>query len=150
MPPRDTHPTVTVPSTESVIGDSLKSVAEGNRALISFTDIPGKGRGVVADEDIAAGTVIEVAPIITIPIFDKDPYDPPHAFGWDWERSAIVLGLTSLCNEDNDYNPNCYYIFNDRDMVSTLVSLRAIGRGEEITIAYNCRREWMSNCAARK
>ena len=41
--------------------------------MISFTDIPGKGRGVVADEDIAAGTVIEVAPIITIPIFDKDP-----------------------------------------------------------------------------
>jgi hypothetical protein len=118
--------------------------------MISVTDIPGKGRGVVAKEDIAAGTVIEVAPIITIPIFDKDPYDPPHSFGWDWERNAIVLGLTSLCNEDDDYNPNCHVILNDRDMVSKLIALRPINRGEEITIAYNCRRHWMGDRTAKE
>jgi hypothetical protein len=88
------------------------------RAYDTYPAFFGKGRRVVADEQFAAATVIGIVPIITIPISIKIP---TACVGWDWELNATC---SPRCNEENDYDPNCYYIVNDRDMVSTLVSLR--------------------------
>ncbi|MEO5375601.1 MAG: SET domain-containing protein-lysine N-methyltransferase [Alphaproteobacteria bacterium] len=110
---------------------------------------PGKGRGVLAGEDIAKGELIERSPVLIIPDADRAGIDPSiiftYIFMWEHDtveedlykhkgRAGIALGYTSLLN--HSYTPNADFVRHiDHDYLD-IVALRDIKTGEEITIDY--------------
>src|SRR5436853_7920953 len=68
---------------------------------------PAKGRGIFATRTIAAGTVIESAPVIIVPAAQCPLLDKTilHDYYFDWAgdpdgdgSGAVALGLVALCN----------------------------------------------------
>jgi uncharacterized protein len=138
------------------IGVSAHAAAEGRltpsssqRAALRIAHFPGRGRGVVAEERLAAGQLVERSPVLVIPGKDRAGTDPTIVFTYVfmWEhgtieedlyehegRAAIALGYTSLLN--HSYKPNCEFIRHIDEFVIDLVALRDIEAGEELTIDY--------------
>ena len=108
-----------------------------------------RGRGVVAEADIPAGTLIERSPVLVIPPGDRAAVDQgivfTYVFMWEHDtteedlyrhegRAAIALGYTSLLN--HSYTPNCDFVRHIDELVIDLVAHRDIAAGEELTIDY--------------
>jgi SET domain-containing protein len=106
---------------------------------------PVKGRGIFATGKIAAGTVIEEAPVVVLSAADCAALDRTilyeYYFHWDGDpdgdgRGALGLGLVTLCNHSS--RPKARVTRNlDRDTLS-LVALLPLDAGDEVTIDYNC------------
>jgi uncharacterized protein len=127
---------------------NLRPIANGfdppNHRLQIRND-PLKGRGVFAGEPIAAGTVIEAAPVIIVPAAQRQPLDRTilhdYYFSWDAdpggeESGAVALGLVSLCNHSR--RPRARVRRNVAQGTLDLVALVPIAAGDEVTIDYNC------------
>ena len=108
-------------------------------------DDPTKGRGVFAAAPIAAGTLIEAAPIVIVPPAQCALLDRTilHDYYFDWCSSpdgepvgAVALGIVSLCNHSR--RPRARVRRNLARQTLDLVALAPIAAGEEITIDYNC------------
>lgn len=100
---------------------------------------PAKGRGVFATAAIAAGIVIESAPVIIVPPAQCALLDRTilHDYYFDWEGGGVVaLGLVSLCNHAR--RPSARVRRNPAQATLDLVAALAIAAGDEITIDYNC------------
>ncbi|NJO31944.1 MAG: hypothetical protein HC869_01210 [Rhodospirillales bacterium] len=65
------------------------------RAGISVAHFPKKGRGVVADDDILEGTLIERSPVLIIPHQDRQKADPTVVFTYVfmWEHATTEQDL---------------------------------------------------------
>jgi len=99
------------------------------------------GRGVFTKKEIAANTVIEVAPVIVMTNDDRKLVDQTllHDYIFEWgeesERCCMALGLVPIYN--HSYNSNCeYYMDFESDSIS-IKTVRDIEKGEELTINYN-------------
>lgn len=99
------------------------------------------GRGVFTKKDIAANTIIEVAPVIVMNNDDRKLIDQTllHDYIFEWgeesERCCMALGLVPVYN--HSYNSNCeYYMDFDTDMI-LIKTVKDIQKGEELTINYN-------------
>jgi SET domain-containing protein len=101
--------------------------------------IKGKGRGVFARRAIARGEVIERVPLL---VMTSEEYAQglahtplkDYCFAWGTDEVVLALGYGSLYN--HSYKPNARY----EDIAKTaksFVALRAIAKGEEITVNYN-------------
>lgn len=131
------------------------SAARGARAQDNLRPIPNdrleirhdpaKGRGIFAAAPIAAGTVIEAAPIIIVPATDCPLLDRTilhdYYFHWDGDpdgegSGAVALGLVALCNHSR--RPRARVRRNFAQVTLDLVALMTIAAGEEVTIDYNC------------
>jgi len=106
---------------------------------------PIKGRGVFAREPIAAGALIEAAPVIIVPADQCPLLDRTilhdYYFHWDGDpdgegRGAVALGLVALCNHSR--RPNARVRRNLAQDTLDLVALSPIPAGDEVTIDYNC------------
>ena len=106
---------------------------------------PGRGRGVFARTAVTAGTLIEVAPVIVIPIADCPALDRTiihdYYFHWDGDpegegRGALALGLVTLCNHAS--RPNARVERNFARETLELIASAAVAPGEEVTIDYRC------------
>lgn len=105
---------------------------------------PAKGRGVFARASIAAGALIEAAPVVIVPAVQCGLLDHTilhdYYFVWDdegGERSAaIALGLVSLCNHSR--RPSARVRRNRTGETLDLSAIGPIPAGREITIDYNC------------
>ena len=101
----------------------------------------GKGKGIFTKEAIAAGTVIEIAPIILLPEQDSALIDKTHLYNYYFlwgegqKNYAICLGYGSLYN--HSYEPNCIYETYYEDEVIHFIALCDIAVGEELMINYN-------------
>jgi len=104
-----------------------------------------RGRGVFARTEIAAGTVIETAPVLVIPAVDCPALDRTiihdYYFHWDGDpegtgRGAIGLGVVTLCNHGS--HPNAKVERNFRRHTLDLIATGRIAPGEEVTIDYGC------------
>ena len=108
-----------------------------------------KGRGVFAAAPIAAGTLIEAAPVIIVPAAECALLDQTilhdYYFHWDGDpdggpggegRGAVALGLVALCNHSR--RPRARVRRNLAQGTLDLVALVTIPAGEEVTIDYNC------------
>jgi hypothetical protein len=107
---------------------------------------PAKGRGVFACAPIAAGTLIEAAPVIIVPATECPLLDRTilhnYYFHWDGDpdgegRGALALGLTALCNHSR--RPRARVRRNYAQDTLDLMAIVAIAAGEEVTIDYNCQ-----------
>jgi SET domain-containing protein len=104
-----------------------------------------KGRGVFAAAPIAAGAVIEQAPVVIVPQKERPLLDQTilHDYYFQWSDGpegegpgAVALGLVSLCNHSP--RPNARAQRNPARKTLDLLALSPIAAGEEITIDYNC------------
>ena len=147
------------------------SALRGARAQGSLRPIPNdrleirvdrlKGRGVFASAPIAAGTVLEAAPVILVSPTQCKLLDQTilHDYYFDWDadpdvvpggvpgdvpggdpgsegRGAVALGLVALCNHSR--RPRARVRRNVAQATLDLVALAPIAAGEEVTIDYNC------------
>ena len=106
---------------------------------------PVKGRGIFAREPIAAGALVEAAPVIIVPAEQCPLLDRTilhdYYFHWDGDpdgegRGAVALGLVALCNHSR--RPNARVRRNFAQDTLDLVALLPIAAGDEVTIDYNC------------
>jgi uncharacterized protein len=106
---------------------------------------PERGRGVFAREPIAAGTMIEMAPVIVVQAVECRMLDQTilhdYYFHWDGDpdgegRGAIGLGLVSLCNHSSQ--PCARADRNLAQQTLDLVVIADIEAGTEVTIDYGC------------
>lgn len=100
-----------------------------------------KGKAVFTNEKITAGTVIEIAPVIVMSMEDRKHLDKTllHDYIFEWgkqkEKCAMALGMIPIYN--HSYKSNCEYFMDFEDDTIVIKTVRAIKKGEELTINYN-------------
>ncbi len=99
------------------------------------------GRGVFSTEDIPAGSVIEICPVILLPpdqiaaIESTELFDYYFQWAEDEKSCAICLGYGSLYN--HSFSPNARYYTDFESDTLDVIALLDIPAGEEITFNYN-------------
>jgi uncharacterized protein len=100
---------------------------------------------VFAREAMAAGTIVEAAPVIIVPAEECAALDRTilhnYYFHWDGDpdgdgRGALALGLVSLCNHSS--RPCARVNRNFAVHTLDLIAIADIEPGAEITIDYGC------------
>lgn len=107
--------------------------------LIEVRNVPGKGRGVFATEDIPAGTEIERVPVLLMPEDDAlndvcSDLLSHYVFEWEEGVVALALGFGSMYN--HSYDANARYD-DEGKQTKVYTAVKDIVAGEEITINYN-------------
>jgi hypothetical protein len=108
---------------------------------LTFAETRGKGRGVFTSEDIPAGTVVEVSPVIVMdsearPLIDQTLlHDYIFEWGPDRRQCAMALGYIALYNHAAP--SNCEYEMDYADALISVRAVRDIQAGEELFINYN-------------
>lgn len=111
------------------------------RKYLFIERIEGKGRGVFTKENIAAGTLIEEAPVIVMSAEDRIQIDKTllhdYIFAWgnDKSRCCMALGFVPIYN--HSYASNCEYFMDFEEEIIQVKTVREIQSGEELTINYN-------------
>ncbi|HQV59186.1 MAG: SET domain-containing protein-lysine N-methyltransferase [Chitinophagaceae bacterium] len=99
------------------------------------------GKGVFTAEDIDAGTVIEISPVIIMGLQERKLLDQTllHDYIFEWgdtkEQCCMALGYVAVYN--HSYQSNCEY---EMDYMQELISIRTVRKivaGEELFINYN-------------
>lgn len=99
-----------------------------------------KGRSIYTAGDIAAGSTIEVCPLILVPeqevkvIHNTVLHDYYFTWGTAQNQAAILLGYGSLYNHSDQ--PNAKAVLLDEDQEILFEAIRDIEAGEEITFNY--------------
>ena len=125
------------------------TVHSAGRVPLRVLALGARGRGVVAERAIAAGELVERAPVLIIPEADRAAVDPTNVgnyiFLWEHDtvaqdlytgrgRAAVVLGYTSLVNHSD--TPNCDFVRHIDALALELFAVRDMAAGEELTIDY--------------
>jgi hypothetical protein len=102
-------------------------------------DSPGRGRGVFALRDFEEGALIESAPVIVLPVEDRDLLRlttlARYQFNWRVKgATAIPLGYGMIHNHSPE--PNARWENDADEDLMHFIAVRAISRGEEITTNY--------------
>lgn len=99
------------------------------------------GRGVFTSEDIDAGIVIEIAPVIVMSGEERKLLDQTvlhdYIFEWgdDLQRCCMALGYVPVYN--HSYQSNCEYEMDFKEELISIKTVRSIQAGEELYINYN-------------
>ena len=100
---------------------------------------PREGRGLFATAPIRSETLLMEAPLLLIPASERAALQSTivddYVYEWDEHgTAALVLGVSSMCNHDDD--PNAFlWLLPDR-LTAQLFAVRDIAEGEEITVSY--------------
>ena len=99
------------------------------------------GRGVFTVEKIPEGTVIEISPVIVMSNDDRIHLDKTllHNYIFEWghnkNKCCMALGLIPMYN--HSYKSNCEYFMDFEEETIFVKTVKAIEKGEELTINYN-------------
>ncbi|MBC6492607.1 SET domain-containing protein [Flavihumibacter stibioxidans] len=99
------------------------------------------GRGVFTTAPIAAGTVVEISPVIVMNAGDRKHLDQTtlhdYIFEWgdDLSQCCMALGYVPLYN--HSYTSNCEYEMDFAAELIRVTAVRDIVAGEELFINYN-------------
>ncbi len=100
-----------------------------------------KGLGVYTTKAIKAHTVVEVAPVIIMPLLHKQHLDNTllHDYIFMWgnneQQCCMALGWVPLYN--HSYNSNCQYTMDYATKHIIITTVTAIPANHELTINYN-------------
>lgn len=98
-----------------------------------------KGQGIFADEDIEKGELIEIVPLLLMPMAEFELIKKTklyyYFFEYADEHFAIALGYGSLYN--HSYNPNARYLYSYKNKQLRIKAIKNIKKGEEIYFNYN-------------
>lgn len=106
-----------------------------------ITDSDLGGRGVFSSIDIPKGSIIEIAPVITIPGDQRPFLDQTiiHDYYFIWgpndQQAALILGNGSIYN--HSFTPNAEYRPDFEGQTMSFYALSEIEAGKEITVNYN-------------
>jgi len=101
----------------------------------------GRGRGMYTDEPIAAGTVIEISPVVVMSAEERKLLDQTllHDYIFEWgeqsELCCMALGYVPVYN--HSYASNCEYEMDFDAGDIRITTVRDIAKGEELFINYN-------------
>lgn len=103
-------------------------------------NISKNNRGVFASANIKKGEIIEICPVIVVPIKDKKHIDKTFIYNYYFKwgsrnQPAIALGLGSLYN--HSYQPNAEYDQKIKKRVIVFKAIKDIKKDEEILTNYN-------------
>ncbi|HMF70801.1 MAG TPA: SET domain-containing protein-lysine N-methyltransferase [Flavitalea sp.] len=99
------------------------------------------GKGVFTSENLAAGTVIEVSPVIVMSDADRKLIDQTllHDYIFEWgehvKQCCMALGYIPMYN--HSYKSNCEYDMDYDEETMTIKTVRFVKAGEELFINYN-------------
>lgn len=103
--------------------------------------IKDKGRGVFTRKKIAAGTVIETAPVIVMSGEDRKLLDQTllhdYIFVWGKNKDQCCMALGYIPIYNHSYQSNCEYFMDYDDHTIFIKTVKPVGIGEELTINYN-------------
>ena len=105
-----------------------------------ITESDGRGRGVFTAEPLSTGDLIEICPIIKIPVGQLDLIDQTILYDYYflWEeagyRGCIVLGYGSIYNHNKSANADM--IFDYEDSTVKIMSNQDIIQGSELFVDY--------------
>lgn len=106
-----------------------------------------KGRGVFTRQNIDAGAVIEESPVIVMTAQDRVLLDKTllhdYIFEWGNEKDQCCMALGYLSIYNHSYGSNCEYFMDFEEQTIRIKTIRAIKKGEELTINYNG--DWNNN-----
>jgi SET domain-containing protein len=100
-----------------------------------------KGRGVFTSKKIAAGTVIEVSPVIDLTIKERKQIEGTKLYHYIFEwgtskrQACVALGYVSMYN--HSFEPNCEYEQDYEARTMTVKTIRDVNKGEELMFSYN-------------
>ena len=101
-----------------------------------------KGRGVFTKHKIAAGTIVEAAPVIVMTNDDRVLLDKTllHDYIFEWQPEGanmccMAMGWVPLYN--HSYASNCEYFMNYDEETMYIQTVRDIAAKEELTINYS-------------
>lgn len=106
-----------------------------------ISDSLNRGRGVFTSDDLYAGMVIEISPVIVLnskerALVDKTLlHDYVFLWGKDEQECCVALGYISIYN--HDYHSNAEYEMDFATSTIKISVVREIKKGEEIFINYN-------------
>jgi SET domain-containing protein len=102
---------------------------------------PSMGRGVFTTEDIGAGTVIEISPVIVMSREERKLLDQTslhdYIFEWGEQKNQCCMALGYVPVYNHSYRSNCEYEMNFQRAEITIRSVHFIKAGEELFINYN-------------
>jgi len=118
--------------------------------MFRLAKIPGKGRGLLASTAIAAGSVIERAPVVRLAAADRALVDrtalfaytfvDPEAFSGGGSAAGhdclLAFGNLTFCNHSEQPNAAVRWTSDDVGIWASLEALRSIAPDEEITLYY--------------
>jgi uncharacterized protein len=99
------------------------------------------GKGVFTSENLEAGTVIEVSPVIVMSDADRKLLDQTklHDYIFEWgenvRQCCMALGYIPMYN--HSYRSNCEYDMDYDEEIMTVKTVRFVKAGEELFINYN-------------
>jgi len=100
-----------------------------------------KGKAVFTNIDIESGLVIELSPVIVMKKEDRVHLDKTllHDYIFEWgekkDQCCMALGFIPIYN--HSYTSNCEYFMDFEEEIIFVKTVRAIKKGEELTINYN-------------
>ena len=99
------------------------------------------GKGVFTSENLEAGTVVEVSPVIVMSDADRKLLDQTllHDYIFEWgeniKQCCMALGYIPMYN--HSYKSNCEYDMDYDEEIMTVKTVRFVKAGEELFINYN-------------
>jgi uncharacterized protein len=112
--------------------------------ILPFLFIAGTenmGRGVFTSQNIEAGTIVEVAPVIIMSGEERKLLDQTllhdYIFEWGGDKQQCCMALGYVPVYNHSYKSNCEY---EMDFANKTISIKAvhfIKAGEELFINYN-------------
>lgn len=95
------------------------------------------GRGVYTFEDIPAGQIVEIAPVILLPLISQSFPAQIRRLVCNWSKThvALTLGFWSLYNHSDQ--PNVTFKRDPKNLTIIFSALRKIEAREQLTISYD-------------
>ncbi len=99
------------------------------------------GRGVFTSEEITAGTIIEISPVVIMSNEERKLLDQTqlHDYIFEWgttgDQCCMALGYVAVYN--HSYSSNCEYVMDYTEVMINIIAIRDIAAGEELFINYN-------------
>lgn len=101
----------------------------------------GKGRGVFTNSDLDPMTTIEISSVLVLNAAERAAVEKTALYNYifEWgkenEQCCVAWGYISMYN--HSYASNCEYYMDFENSSITVKTVRAISKGEELTINYN-------------